>query len=85
MALACSNVILISKSKKRQTEPPPSHFEVNDTTPAMKFISAIAAVLLALPFTAAQGEQCQRSSQAVCCDTLVQAYDGSLAGRKLVI
>ena len=51
----------------------------------MKFISAIAAVLLALPFTAAQGEQCQRSRQAACCDTLVQAYDYTLAGRKLVI
>ena len=49
------------------------------TVPAMKFISAIAAVLLALPFMAAA--QCAPA----CCDVLVRALDGSGAGSKLVI
>ena len=45
----------------------------------MRFISTIAAVLLALPFMAAA--QCQLA----CCDVLVRALDNSGAGSKLVI
>jgi hypothetical protein len=46
----------------------------------MKFISTIAAVLLALPFVAAQ-----TGCQPACCDVLVRALDDSGAGSKLVI